>query len=185
MSNENQEEPIVIKRNRPVGEDRVQVKLHKVQEDRRYYSQDQVSIDKIVEDSESNFYITGKNVKLSFLDLLNLVEKHNINQVANLDEEEIIVSSKLVTQIATADITDEDEDKLKLIDATAVGLFMGSLLLSVFALFTKTMADIKTFSWVILGVSAFFLTHYLYRGYKSGEIRNLSKAWMRKLGKDA
>jgi hypothetical protein len=165
------------------SQDSVQVKLNRIKEDRHYYSQEQLGIDKIVEDSESSFYVTGKTVKMNLIDFLNLAEKHDISTI-DMSNEEIVLSSSLITQMATAEVIDEDEDKLKLFDATAVGLFISGTLLSLFALFTKTMADIKTFSYVILGVSAFFLAHYAYKGTKTGEIKRLLKAWGRKISKD-
>ena len=177
--------PVILRRKDPLQkEEALEVKLHQIKEDRHYYSQEQVGIDKIVEDSGSQFYITGKKVKIRLMDLLNLVEKHDTAEVQGMEDEEVVVSSALLTRIATAEILDEEEEKLKLFDATAVGLFISAGLLSLFALTTKTLADIKTFAWIILGISGFFLLHFFYRGIKSGEVRSLMKTWLRNAGKD-
>ena len=181
---ESDENPVVIKRRELDSMDRpISVRVAKKEVDRNVFHQEQVSLDKIVEDSESRFYIAGKTLKMNLGDFLSLVDKHEITEVPHWEEEEIIVASKLVTDIATATVTDEDEDNLKLFDAAAVGVFLSGLLISVFVVFTRSLEDMKTFGWVIFGVCAFFLLTYLYRGYHSGEIRKLFKAWLRKAGK--
>jgi hypothetical protein len=182
MTNEGKD--FVVKRreieeqNKPIS-----VRVSKREVDRNVFHQEQISLDKIVEDSDSRFYIAGKTLKMNLGDFVSLVEKHELGEVPHWEDEEVILSSKLVTDIATSTVTDEDEDQLKLFDAVAVGLFVAGFLMSLFIVLTKSIADVRTFAWIIMAISAFFIASYIYRGHKSGELKRLMKAWVRKAGK--
>ncbi|HEC20954.1 MAG TPA: hypothetical protein ENI70_00375 [Candidatus Peregrinibacteria bacterium] len=147
----------------------------------RYYRQEQLSLDKIVEGSGSQFYITGENTRVTFKDLLDLIEKHDISQVHDIDKEEIVLSSKLLTGIAKADVVEEEEEELRYIDASAIGIFIGGFFISLFSLLTPSASDIHAVSWVIILVSGFFLLSYLYKGIRSGFLRSFVKKWLQKI----
>lgn len=150
---------------------------------RREFHQEQVSLDKIVADSDSKFYITGKTTKIGLQNFLQLASKHDLNEVDGLDREELVVSSELLTKIATSSVVDEDDEHLKYIDSAAIGVFFASALLSIFALLIKTPADLKTFAWILLVISALFLGNYSYRGMKSGEMRRVWRLLLKSLTK--
>lgn len=150
---------------------------------RQVSREEAVSFDKIMEDSESKFYITGKTTKIGLMNFLTLFEKHDTNEIENLNEEEIVVSSELVTQIATSEVIDEEDEDLKYIDAVAIGIFTSSLLLSVFILSTSTLADIKTLGWILLVVSLVFLGNYTYKGVKSGNLMRVMRVIIKSLSR--
>ena len=161
----------------------IEVQVHDGKIERKVVREEQVSFDKIVDDSGSQFYITGKTTKIGLGNFLQLIEKHNIGEVDNLFDEEIIVSSELITNIATASVVDEDEDDLKYVESLAVGVLSGGFFLSLFALLVKTQQDLKTYAWILLLVSGGFLGYYLVKGMKSGELPRVARICIKSLSK--
>ncbi|MGE3278387.1 MAG: hypothetical protein AB7J40_01105 [Candidatus Altimarinota bacterium] len=161
----------------------IEVNVQERKIDRRVFHQEQVSLDKIVSDSDSQFYITGKTTKIGLRNFLQLVSKHDMNEVENLDKEEIVVSSDMITRIATASVVDEDEEGMKYVDSFSIGIFIASFLLSIFALMTKTETDLKTFAWILLLVSTLFLVNYTYRGIQSKELHRIWRLCIKSLSK--
>lgn len=161
----------------------LEVNIHRGKIHHEVIREEQISFDKIVEDSQSNFYITGKTTKIGLNNFLNLIEKHDIAEVENMDQEEVIVSSELITRVATASVIDEDAEDLKYIDSLAIGILGASFFLSLFALFTKTSEDIKTFAWILMLVSFAFLANYTYRGIKSGELKRVTRICFKSLSR--
>lgn len=174
--------PVIIKR-KVESTGPLQINLNEKMVTRREFHQEQMSLDKIVADSASQFYMTGKTTKISLHNFLQLVSKHDMNEIENLQQEDIVISSDLVTRIATASVVDEDEESLKYVDCVAIGIFLASFLLSVFSLFTKTPQDLKTFAWFLLVISALFLSNYTYRGMKSGELHRVWRLLLKSLTK--
>jgi hypothetical protein len=148
---------------------------------RREFHQEGVSLDKIVNDSDSKFYITGRTTKVGFINLIQLVSKHNINEVDGMEQEEVVLSSDLLSKIASASVVDEDDEFMRYIDAGAVGVFFASFLLSIFGLVIRTTEDLRTFSWILLFVSVIFLANYTYRGIRSGEIHRVWRLLIKSL----
>ncbi|GEM_PF-5846560 len=181
MDNNNSFPVIVKKRVETTGP--LEVNIREKIVTRREFNQEQVSLDSIVKDSDSKFYITGKTTKIGFMNFVQLISKHNIGEVEGLDREDIVISSDLITQIATASVVDADEEFLHYIDASAIGIFIASFVLSLFALFSKTLSDLKTFSWILLLISGLFLLHYTYRGMKSGELKRVWRLMLKSLTK--
>lgn len=174
--------PVILKK-RVEGTSPIEVNVQERKIDRRVFHQEQVSLDKIVNDSNSQFYITGKTTKIGLKNFLQLVSKHDLNEVEGLQDEEVVVSSDLITKVATATVVDEDEENLKYVDAVSIGVFLASFLLSIFALLTKTQEDVKTFSWILLLVSGLFLANYTYRGIKSNQLSKVWRAIIKSLSK--
>ncbi len=150
---------------------------------RREFNQEQVSLDSIVKDSDSKFYITGRTTKIAFTNFIQLISKHNIGEVEGLEREDIVLSSDLVTRLATASVVDADEEFLHYVDASAIGIFLASFVLSFFSLVSKTLSDLKSFSWILLLISGLFLLHYTYRGLKSGELKRVWRLMLKSLTK--
>jgi len=173
--------PVIFQKGRRNDSDSVELKMEHKKIDRRVFSQQQVGIDKIVEDSDSSFYITGKTTKIPFLNFIQLISRHDIGQVEGKEHEEMVVSSDLIMRIATADITDEDEEAMQYVDATAVGMFIAGFLLASFALISRNVEDITTLSWIVLLVSTLLLVHYTYKGAKSGDLQKYARAAMKSL----
>jgi len=174
--------PVILnKKVESTGPIEVNVQERKI--DRRVFHQEQVSLDKIVSDSDSQFYITGKTTKIGLRNFLQLVTKHDLNEVENLDKEEVVVSSELITRVATASVVDEDEEGIKYVDSVAIGMFLASFFLSIFALLTKTETDLKTFAWILLLVSTLFLVNYTYRGIQSKELHRIWRMCIKSLSK--
>jgi hypothetical protein len=174
--------PVILnKRVENTGPIEVNVQERKI--DRRVFHQEQVSLDKIVSDSDSQFYITGKTTKIGLRNFLQLVGKHDMNEVENLDKEEVVVSSDVITRIATATVVDEDEEGIKYVDSVAIGIFVSSFFLSMFALFIRTETDLKTFAWILLLVSTLFLANYTYRGMKSKQIHKIFRLCIKSLSR--
>lgn len=161
----------------------LEVNIHRGRVNHGVIREEQVSLDKIVEDSQSNFYITGKTTKIGLNNFLQLIEKHDTTEVENMDVEEVVVSSELITRIATTTVIDEDAEDLKYIDSLAIGILSTSFFLSLFALFTRTTEDIRTFAWILLLVSFAFLSNYTYRGIKSGELKRVARICLKSLSK--
>jgi len=174
--------PVILKKKVQETEP-LQVNVRKRDTEHKVVREEQVSFDKILDDSKSEFYITGKTTKIGLMNFLNLIDKHDIGEVAGLDEEEIVLSSDLVTRIATASVIDEIQEDLKYVDSFAIGVFISACFLSIFALLTASMNDIRTFAWILLLISGLFLAHYTYRGIKSGELNRVSKIIIKSLSK--
>jgi len=175
--------PVIFSKRVRERPDQVEINLQHKQIDRRVFNQDQVGIDKIVEDSESTFYITGKTTKIPLLNFLQMVGKHDMAQVADKEAEEIVLASDLIVRIASAEITDEDEENMKFVDATVIGMFIAAFFLSGFALISNSLKDIATFSWILLLVSLLFLSHYIYQGFRSGDLQKYMRAAVKSLSK--
>lgn len=173
-------EPIIVKRKLETTSP-LEVNILNKSVTRREFHQEQVSLDKIVSDSDSKFYITGKTTKIGFINLIQLVSKHSINEVDGLGQEEVVLSSNLLSKIATASVVDEDDEFMRYIDAGAVGVFLSSFLLSIFGLAIRNTDDLKTFAWILLLVSAVFLSNYIYRGIRSGEIHRVWRLLIKSL----
>ncbi|MDP3975801.1 MAG: hypothetical protein Q8P95_02695 [bacterium] len=173
--------PVTIKKK--LETEPVEINLHHRQVDRRNFNQDQVSLDKIVEDSDSSFYITGKTTKIGLLNFLRLIDKHDINEVDGLPEQELVVSSDLITRIATATVLDEEEEDGKYIDAVAIGIFLAALFLSGLTLLTQTLADVQSFAWILLVLSGAFIVYYSYKGAKSGTLKRVVRVCIKSLSK--
>jgi|CXWL01.1.fsa_nt_gi hypothetical protein len=173
--------PVILKQ-RIEGSGPLEINIQEKRIDRRVFHQEQVSLDKIVSDSASQFYITGKSTKIALLNFLQLIKKHDLNEV-DLSAEEVVLSSDLITKIATASVVDDDEESLKYIDAGAIGMFIASFFLSIFALLTKTEEDLKTFAWILLLLAVVFLSNYLYRGIKGKELSRLWRLCIKSLSK--
>src|SRR3990172_3294558 len=107
----------------------LQVNIGKDTIHRQYNREEHVSLDRIFEDSESKFYMAGKNTKIGLLNFLQLFDKHDTNEILDLEKEDIVISSELITRIATAPVVDEDQEDMKYIDAVAIGIFCSSLFL--------------------------------------------------------
>ena len=150
---------------------------------RQVSREEHISLDKIVEDSQSQFYIAGKTSKIGLMNFLKLVEKHDITEVTGLEQEQVIVSTELITHIATATVIDEDQEDMKYIDSLAVGIFTSCFILALFALLTQTLADLKSFAWLLLLLSTGFLSYYLYRGVKSGQLRKVIRICVKSLSR--
>jgi len=173
--------PVILKK-RLEESGPLEINVQEKRIDRRVFHQEQVSLDKIVSDSSSQFYITGKTTKIGLMNFLQLAKKHDLNEI-DLSTEELVVSSELITKIATATVVDDEAEDLKYIDAGSIGIFIASFFLSIFALLTKTQADIKTFSWILLLLSGLFLTNYVYKGVKSKELGRLWRLCIKSLSK--
>lgn len=157
-----------------------------VGERRRQYQtirEEQVSLDKIIEQSDSKFYVTGKTTKIGLNNFLQLIEKHETGEIEGMNEEEIVVSSDLITQVASAPVVDEDQEDMKYIDSVAIGIFAASLFLSIFALLAKSQTDVRTFAWILLLVSLVFLGNYTYKGVKSGELTRVIRVCIKSLSR--
>ena len=182
MEDKDKRIPVIIKKElKKTGP--LEVNVRRRDEEHYTIREEHISFDKIVEDSKSEFVITGKTTKIGLMNFLNLVEKHDILELDNLDKEELILGSELITRIATATVIDEIQEDLKYVDSFAIGIFLASFLLSLFALFTSGLADIKTFSWILLLISGAFLGHYIYRGVKSGELNRITRVVITSLSK--
>ncbi|MDF2379385.1 MAG: hypothetical protein P1V18_04155 [Candidatus Gracilibacteria bacterium] len=176
--------PVIFKKkDDKVQSPAIDVNVHHKKIDRRVFTQEQIGIDKIAQDSDASFYITGKTTKIGFLNFLQLVSKHDMGQVQMKENEEIVLSSDLVMRIATADVVDSDEDDMRFIDAMAIGIFIAGFFLSCFALLSNNIADINTFAWILLTVSLLFLGHYTHRGSKSGELQRYFRVAVKSLSK--
>lgn len=176
--------PVIFKKKEENDDKRaIDVNVHHKKIDRRVFTQEQIGIDKIAQDSDASFYITGKTTKIGFLNFLQLISKHDMGQVEMKENEEVVVSSDLVMKIATAEVVDSDEEDMKFIDAMAIGIFISGFFLSAFALISNSIADINTFAWILLVVSLLFLGHYTYRGSKSGELQRYMRVAMKSLSK--
>lgn len=173
--------PVILKK-RVENSGPLEINIQEKRIDRRVFHQEQVSLDKIVSDSASQFYITGKSTKIGLMNFLQLVKKHDLNEV-ELSQEEVVLSSDLITKIATASVVDDDEESMKFIDAAAIGMFIAAFFLSLFALLTKTQEDLKTFSWILLLLSGVFLSNYLYRGIKSRELHRIWRLCIKSLSR--
>jgi hypothetical protein len=174
--------PVILNK-RVEGTGPLEINVQEKKIDRRVFHQEQVSLDKIVNDSDSQFYITGKTTRIGLRNFLQLVTKHDMNEVENLDKEEIVVSSELITRVATASVVDEDEEGLKYVDSVAIGVFLSSFFLSLFALLIKTESDLKTFAWILLLLSMIFLANYTYRGMKSKQLHKIFRMCIKSLSK--
>ena len=161
----------------------LQVNIGKDTIHRQYNREEHVSLDRIFEDSESKFYMAGKNTKIGLLNFLQLFDKHDTNEILDLEKEDIVISSELITRIATAPVVDEDQEDMKYIDAVAIGIFCSSLFLSLFILMSAELAEIKTFSLILVIVSLVFLGNYTYRGIKSGQLMKAARICIKSLSK--
>ena len=175
--------PVILKKKVSSSSNPLEVEVRNGKIERTVNREEHVSFDKIIENSESNFYITGKTTKIGLLNFLNLIEKHDINEVEGIFKEEIIVSSEIITQIATATVIDEDTENLKYVESLSVGVLIGGFVLSLFALLIRTEQDLKTYAWILLLVSAGFLGYYSYRGMKSGELKKVIRICIKSLSK--
>lgn len=149
----------------------------------RVIRREQVNLDKIMEGAGTKFYVTGDTVKVGFRELLDLAEKHDLRQVLHLDEEDAIISARLLAGIARSDMVDEEEAELQYIDAAAVGLFVGGFLFGLIGIFVAEISHVHTASWVVLLVSVVMLISYTYQGLRTGFIRKLWKKYLAKMAK--
>jgi len=176
--------PIPVILNKKVSDRKpLEINLRGKDKAQKISREESISFDKIVESSNSEFLITGKTTKIGLTNFLQLIDKHDIGEVEDFHEQEVVVSSDLITRIAMAEVVDEDEEGMKYVDAAAIGIFGTSLFLSIFALFTKTAADIKTFSWILMLVSLVFLGHYTYSGIKSGQLAKVVRIVIKSLSR--
>lgn len=174
--------PVILKKKvEETGPVEVDVKRGTV--NRTINREEQVSFDKIISDSQSSFYITGKTTKIGLGNFLDLIDKHQIGEVDNFYDEDIVISSDLITRIATASTVDEDDDDLKYVESMSIGVLTGGFLLSLFALFMQSQEDIKTYAWIVLLVSLGFLGYYLYKGVKTGELKRIIRVCIKSLSK--
>ncbi|MDP2691520.1 MAG: hypothetical protein U1C97_00370 [Candidatus Gracilibacteria bacterium] len=183
MSDKGDSIPVIInKRIEDTGPIHFNVRDSKIE--RAVTREEHVSLDKIIEDSQSSFLITGKSTKIQLMNFLNLIDRHELADVMeDMRREEIVISSNLITQIATAPVVDEDDEDMKYIDSFAIGIFCSALFLSIFALITKTVEDLRTFAWILLLISLFFLGNYTYRGIKSGQLKKVIRVCIKSLSK--
>jgi hypothetical protein len=79
----------------------------------RVIRREQVNLDKIMEGSGSKFYVTGDTVKIGVRELLDLADKHDLDQVRDWTQEEAVISAKLLASIARADVVEEEEEERK------------------------------------------------------------------------
>ncbi len=161
----------------------IEVNVSRENTNRQVIQQEHISLDKIVGDSGSSFYVTGKNTKINLMNFLTLLEKHELAEVAQLDQEELVVSSDLITRVAMAPVVDEDENDMQYIDAFVIGFFVSGLLISIFLLVIGTLEDMKSLSWILVLVSVLFLGQYLYKGVKSGELNRIIRVVVKSLSK--
>jgi hypothetical protein len=182
MSDKGEPIPVFLQKRKESDTSPIEVQVQKSQKP-TVIQQEHVSLDKIVQSSESSFYITGKTTKIGLLNFLNLLDKHELNEIEGLEKEEVVVSSQLITEIASAEVADEDEDNLKYIDSFAIGVFVASFGVSLFMIFAAQIQDIRAFSWILLLLSVAFLGHYTYKGIRSGELEKVTKAVIKSLSK--
>lgn len=174
--------PVIInKKFKETGPIEVEVRRGNVE--RKVVREEQISFDKIVEDSESKFIMTGKMTKIGMGNFLQLIEKHEIGEVEGFFEEEIVVSSDVITQVATASVVDEDDEDMKYIESMAIGVLTGGLFLSIFIIAMKTPEDLRSYAWIILLVSLGLLGFYTYKGMKSGELKRILRVCVKSLSK--
>ena len=112
-----------------------------------------------------------------------MAQRLHTNEILDLEKEDIVISSELITRIATAPVVDEDQEDMKYIDAVAIGIFCSSLFLSLFILMSAELAEIKTFSLILVIVSLVFLGNYTYRGIKSGQLMKAARICIKSLSK--
>ncbi len=161
----------------------IEVEVRRGNVERKVVREEQISFDKIVEDSESKFIMTGKMTKIGLGNFLQLIEKHEIGEVDGFFQEEIVVSSDMITQVATASVVDEDDEDMKYIESMAIGVLTGGFFLSVFILAVRTTEDLRSYAWIILLVSIGLLGYYSYKGIKSGELKRIIRVCIKSLSK--
>jgi desulfoferrodoxin (superoxide reductase-like protein) len=161
----------------------IEVEVRRGQVEHKVVREEQISFDKIVEDSDSKFIMTGKMTKIGMGNFLQLIEKHEIGEVNGFFEEEVVVSSEMITQIATASVVDEDDEDMKYIESMAIGVLTGGLFLSIFILAIKTTEDLRSYAWIILLVSLGLLGYYTWKGLKSGELKRIIRVCVKSLSK--
>jgi hypothetical protein len=161
----------------------IEVEVRRGNVERKVVREEQISFDKIVEDSDSKFIMTGKMTKIGLGNFLQLIEKHEIGEVQGFFEEEIVVSSDIITQIATASVVDEDDEDMKYIESMAIGVLSGGLFLSIFILTIRTTEDLRSYAWIIMLVSLGLLGYYTWKGVKSGELKRILRVCVKSLSK--
>lgn len=145
---------------------------------------EQINLDKIMEGSGTKFYVTGDTVKIGFKELLDLSEKHDLDQVVSIEKEDVVMSARLLAAIARADVVEEEEEELQYIDAAAVGLFSAGFLIGILGIFLSDIAYIHTAAWVIFLVSTAMIISYLYQGIRTGFIKKFWKKYLAKMAKE-
>ena len=144
---------------------------------------EQINLDKIMEGSGSKFYVTGDTVKIGIRELLDLADKHDMDQVLHLEKEEAVISAKLLAGIARADVVEEEEEELQYIDAAAIGLFVAGFMAGLIGIFITEIAHVRTVAWVIFFVSTAMLISYIYQGIRTGFIKRFWKKYLAKMAK--
>lgn len=161
----------------------LEVEVRRGNVERKVVREEQISFDKIVEDSDSKFIMTGKMTKIGMGNFLQLIEKHEIGEVEGFFNEELIVSSDLITQVATASVVDEDDEDMKYVESMAIGVLTGGLFMALFILMIKTTEDLRSYAWIIFLISFGMLGYYLYKGIKNGELKRIIRVAIKSLSK--
>lgn len=169
--------PVVVKR---IASDE---SVKKLERDISVTREEQFNLDKIIEGAGTKFYVTGDTVKIGFYELLDLSTKHNIAQVQDANKEEVVVSSRLLTSIARAEVVDQEEQELQYVDAASVGIFIGAILFGLVGILLTDLEQLMTFSWILLIVGGVMLSSYTYQGMKSGFLRKLWRKYLAKMAK--
>ena len=169
--------PVVVKRITP------DESVKKLERDISVTREEQFNLDKIIEGAGTKFYVTGDTVKIGFYELLDLSTKHNIAQISDANKEEVVVSSRLLTNIARSEVVDQEEQELQYVDAASVGIFIGAILFGLVGILLTDLEQLMTFSWILLIVGGVMLSSYTYQGIKSGFLRKLWRKYLAKMAK--
>jgi hypothetical protein len=145
---------------------------------------EQVNLDNIMEESGTKFYVTGDTVKIGFRELLYLADRHDLDQVLDLEKEDVVISAKLLAGIARSDLVEEEEEELQYIDAAAVGLFIAGFLVGIIGILVSDISHVHTAAWVIFFVCTAMLISYIYQGIRTGFIKRFWKKYLQKIAKE-